>query len=192
MRERERERCRCTWSARTRDAPDQATLIARRTRLEPTFLRVYLARTGTFAAQHEPVIVAHVAGAQMRICCGQTFEELLELAILVQPPDLLGPTHVPSVDEHARQSQTRFATRDPTELREKTRVHRNVALVQRNAESAQDGTHRFAVLERAADYAQAREVHHYALLRSGDGRQGLWLGGAWGFLGCACGKFRMI
>lgn len=121
----------------------------------------------------------------MRICCGQTFEELPELAILVQPPYLLGTTHVPSVDEHTRKSQTRFATRDPTELREKTRVHRNVALVQRDAESAQDGTHRFAVLERAADHAQAREVHHYALLRARDGGQGLRLGGAWDFVGGA-------
>lgn len=192
MREKKRKRCRCTWSARARDAPDEATLVARRTRLEPTLLRVHLARTGTFPTQQEPVIVAHVASAQMRICCGQTFEELPELAILVQPPHLLGPTHVPSVDEHTRESQTRFATRDPTELREKTRVHRNVALVQSDAESAQDGTHRFAVLERAADHAEAREVHHNALLRAGDGRQGLRLGGAWGVLGGACGKFGVI
>lgn len=182
MREKEKRRCRCTWSTSTRDAPDQATLVASRTRLEPTFLRVHLARTGTLPAQHEPMIVAHVAHTEVRIHCGQALEKLLELATLVQPPQLLGPTDVPSVNEDTWQGQTGFVTRYPTELREETRVHGHVALVQRDAEPAQDGTHRFAVLERGADHAQAREVDHHALLRAENGRRRVWLGGAWGFV----------
>ena len=128
------------------------------------------------------MIVAHVAHAEVGIHCGQALEKLLELATLVQPPQLLGPTNVPSVNEDTWQGQPGFATRDPTELREKTRVHGQVALVQRDAEPAQDGTHRFAVLERGADHAQAREVDHHALLRAENGRRRVWLGGAWGFV----------
>lgn len=119
------------------------------------------------------MITAHVARAEMRIHCGQPFKKLPKLATLVQPPHLLGPTNVPTVDENSGQGQPGFPTRDSLELREKTRVHGHVSLVQRDPEPAQDGTHRFAVLECGSYDVQAGEVDHHALLRTGDG--GAWV-----------------
>lgn len=133
------------------------------------------------------MIAAHVARVQMRIRCGQPFEKLPELATLVQPPHLLGPTHVPPVNKNSGQGQPGFPTRDPTKLRKKTRVHGHVSLVQRDTEPTQDGTHRFAVLVRGSNHAQAREVDYHALLRTGNGGRRVRLGGAC-VIGCEWGE----
>lgn len=130
-------------------------------------------------AEDEAVPSTGLAHARFR--CGQAFHELLELAGLVELPDLLGPTHVPTADEHPRQGQLP-PPQNLLQLDQEARVHRQIPLVDRHAEPPEDRSDRPAVLERRPDHAQAREVNHHALLRSGDAdrrrllRSGLRLG----------------
>lgn len=144
---------------------DQTVLIAGGATLEPGLLGVKLVAAIAFVAEDEAVPTAGVADAGFH--CGQALDELLELAGLVELPDFLGPTDVPPADENPGQSQLP-SSENLLQLRQEARVHRQIPLVDGDAETSQDRLDGAAVLERGADHAEAGEVEDHALLGAGD------------------------
>lgn len=87
----------------TRRAPYETVLVASGAALKPRFLCVHFVTTVTVVAQNESVTATRVADTRFR--CGQTFHELLELACLVQLPNLLRTSYISPTDKDSRQSQ---------------------------------------------------------------------------------------
>jgi hypothetical protein len=118
------------------------------------------------AAEHVPLAAAPAA-------CGEgggdgAGHDAPELAGLVQASDLVGATEVAASDEDLRQRDAprgRGAREERRELLEVARVHGEVALVDGDAEPAQDGSHGAAVLVRAPDHVERGEVEHDAAVR---------------------------
>lgn len=111
--------------------------------------------TVTVGAEDEPVAAAGLADP--RFLCRQALHELLELADLMELPYLLGSANVPPSDENPRQGQPPL-TKEPPELGQEPRVHRQIPLVYPDAEASEDRLHRPAGLERGPHHAQAGVV----------------------------------
>ena len=139
-------------------APDQAVGVARRAAPEPGLHRMNLVAPITLVAHDKSQPSAEVACVGLR--AREPFNHPLQLAALVQPPYVVGAADVNAADEHARQSSGRApaAAEDRLELVSEPVVDGDVALVDGDAESAEDGADGAAVIEGAADDAEAGVV----------------------------------
>ena len=84
-------------------------------------------------------------------------DESLQLTVLIHQPDFLGSANVSSTDEDSRKSKILLTDRI-LQLVEETRVHGEIALVDRDAEASENGSNGAAVLESAADDAKGGVV----------------------------------
>lgn len=113
----------------------------------------------------------------------QPFDQTLQLAALVHLPYIVGAADADAADEDLWECNT-AAAEDPVELVEEPVVDGDVALVDGDAEAAEDGSDGFAVVEGAADDAEAGEVDDHALVEAG---RECDCGGAWGAPGAEDG-----
>ena len=88
----------------------------------------------------------------------EPFDHPLQLAALVEPPDVFGAADVLASDENPRQRRAAPAAEDRAELVAEPIVDRHVALVDGDAEVPEDRLDGAAVVEGAADDAEAGEV----------------------------------
>lgn len=96
-------------------------------------------------------------------------EEPLQLAALVELPDLLRPADQPPADQHAGQGR-QILPRDPLQLFQELPVHRQIPLIHVDAQPAEDRSDGPAVLVGPANHPQAREVERHGRLRRGERR----------------------
>lgn len=91
-----------------------------------------------FLAQNKTITAACLARAGLRR--RQPLEVLLQLAVFMQAAQLLRSAHVPPADEDSRQGQFGLLRlpEDPLQLVHEPGIHRQIPLVDRYAERAQD------------------------------------------------------
>jgi len=131
------------------------------------------------AAEHVPLAAAPAADGEGGGGDGAG-HDAAELAGLVEAPDLVGAAEVAAPDEDLGQRDAprgREAREQRRQLLEVARVHGEVALVDGDAEPAQDGAHGAAVLVRAADHVERGEVEHYAAVGLGGAAAAAAVGG---------------
>lgn len=115
-------------------------------------------------AQNEPDPATALAGASVRR--RDPIHVLLKLAGLVELSNLVGSTDVPAADEDLGKAELPPA-KDPLQLREESHIHRQIPLVNCDAEAAEDGSDGAAVLKSLADHPKRGEVEHDLLLLPG-------------------------
>ena len=116
-------------------------------------------------AHNESEASAGVAGVQ--VGAREAFDEAVELAALVELADVVSSANVDATDEYARQGEVAAAAEDGVELVAEAVVDGDVALVDGNAEAAEDGSDGAAVVEGAADDAEGGEVDDDTLVEAG-------------------------
>ena len=116
-------------------------------------------------AHNESEASAGVAGVQ--VGAREAFDEAVELAALVELADVVGAADVDAADEDTRQGEVAAAAEDGVELVAEAVVDGDVALVDGDAEAAQDGSDGAAVVECAANNTEGGKVDDDALVEAG-------------------------
>jgi len=155
-----------------RRAPNQAVGIARRTASKSVFFGEDFVTSVALIAHYESETSAAVASVLIR--AREPFDEAVELAALVKLTDVVGAADVDAADEDAWQGEVAAAAENCVKFVAEAVIDGDVALVDGDAEAAEDGSDSTAVVESAADNAEAGEVDDDALVKarresSGDG-----------------------
>lgn len=146
-------------------APNQTVRIARRTASKSVFFGEDFVASVALIAHYESETSATVASVLIR--AREPFNEAVELATLVKLTDIVGAADVDAADEDAWQGEIAAAAENGVEFVAEAVVDGDVTLVDGDAEAAEDGSDGSAVVEGAADDAEAGEVDDDALVKAG-------------------------
>lgn len=116
----------------------------------------------------ENVAVTAARAADADLVQLEPLDDLLQLAALVQPSNLVGAADVPPGDEHPREGQVLGGAEDPVELGEEPGVHGEISLVDGDAEAAEDGSDGSAVVVGPADDAERGGVEDDTVVGAGE------------------------
>lgn len=97
----------------------------------------------------------------------KSFNQPLQIAILVQSSDLVGPTHVHPAHIDPRKTQILLSLslpNYPLQLVQERPIHGHVSLVDLDLVPLEDGSDGPAVIERLPDHAEAGVVDHHPIL----------------------------
>jgi len=147
-------------------ATNQAVGIARRTASKSVFLCEDFVASVALIAHYESEASARIAGVVL-VGAREAFDEPVELAALVELADVVSSANVDATDEYARQGEVAAAAEDGVELVAEAVVDGDVALVDGDAEAAQDGSDGAAVVECAANNTEGGKVDDDALVEAG-------------------------
>lgn len=145
-------------------APNQAVESARWTASKSVFFGEDFVASVALIAHYESETSAAVASVLIR--AREPFDEAVKLAALVKLTNVVGAADVYAADEDAWQSEAAAAENGVKFVAEAV-IDGDVALVDGDAEATEDGSDSSAVVESAADDAEAGEVYDDSLVKAG-------------------------